>query len=173
MIGDQYTRGVQEKAASQTKHLPAEVAKYRAEEETRFETPGMGNSAPFNGDLTLKELKTAISCLGSASKATGEDPISYHLIRRFPVSMIETLCSSTRHAGSLEQYWSLGRTPRSLLSPKRENEDISQQATGLLLLTPHLGKVYERLIKTDWSTPLRNRVYSQYARQVSEKVETA
>ena len=77
--------------ASQTKHLPAEVARYRAEEETRFETPGMDNSTPFNGDLTLKELKTAISGLGSASKATGEDPISYHLIRRFQESMIEIL----------------------------------------------------------------------------------
>ena len=93
LIGDQYTRGVQEKAdalaetfsrASQTKHLPAEVTRYRAEEETRFETPAMDNSTPLNGDLTLKELKTAISGLGSASKATGEDPISYHLIRRFP-----------------------------------------------------------------------------------------
>ena len=100
LIGDHYTRGVQEKAdaltetfsrASQTKHLPAEVARYRAEGETRFETPGMDNSTPFNGDLTLKELKTAVSGLGSACKATGEDPISYHLIRRFPESMIEIL----------------------------------------------------------------------------------
>ena len=63
--------------ASQTKHRPAEVARYRAEEKTRFETPGMDNLTPFNGDLTLKELKAAISGLGSASKATGEDPISY------------------------------------------------------------------------------------------------
>ena len=73
LIGDQYTRELQEKTdalaetfsrASQTKHLPAEVARYGAEEETRFETPGMDNSTPFNGYLTLNELKTAISGLG-------------------------------------------------------------------------------------------------------------
>ena len=63
--------------ASQSRHLPEKVPRYRAEEESRFETPVMDNSTPFNGDLTLKDLKTAISGLGTASKATGEDPISF------------------------------------------------------------------------------------------------
>ena len=164
---------MQEKAASQTKHLPAEVAKYRAEEETRFETPGMGNSAPFNDDLTLKELKTAISCLGSASKATGEDPISYHLIRRFPVSMIETLLQFYKtcwESGTILVAW---KDALVIAIPKEGKRRHLPTSYRPIALTPHLGKVCERLIKTDWSTPLRNRVYSQYARQVSEKVETA
>ena len=59
--------------ASQSRHLSEEVARYRAEEESRFETPVMDNSTPFNSDLTLKELKIAVSDLGTAGKATGED----------------------------------------------------------------------------------------------------
>ena len=78
---DRYTEGVQEKAevlagvfsrASQSRHLPEEVARYRAEEESRFETPVMDNSIPFNGDLTLKELKTAISGLGDRDRKEGQ-----------------------------------------------------------------------------------------------------
>ena len=68
----------------------------------------MDHSTPFNGDLTLKELKTVISGLGSASKATGEDPISYHLIRRFPESMIEILLEfyqTCRESGTIPVAW--------------------------------------------------------------------
>ena len=100
MVDNQYNRGVQEKAealadifsrVSQSRHLPEKVARYRAEEKSSFETPVMDNSTPFNGDLTLKELKTAINSLGSASKATGEDPIPYHMISRFIEPMTKTL----------------------------------------------------------------------------------
>ena len=156
LIGDQYTRGVQEKAdalaetfsrASQTKHLPAEVARYRAEEETRFETPGMDNSTPFNGDLTLKELKTAVSGLGSASKATGEDPISYHLIRRFPESMMEILLEFYQtcwESGAIPVAW---KDALVIAIPKEGKPRHLPTSYRPIALTPHLGKVYERLIK--------------------------
>ena len=100
LVNNWYAEGVQGKAevlagvfssASGSRHLPEEVARYRAEEESRFETPVMDSSTYFNGDLTLKELKAAVSGLGTASKATGEDPISYHMIRQFTEPMTKTL----------------------------------------------------------------------------------
>ena len=156
LVDDRYTEGVQEKAevlagvfsrASQSRHLPEEVARYRAEEESRFETPVMDNSTPFNGDLTLKELKTAISGLGTASKATGEDPISYHMIRRFTEPMTKTL---------LEFYqtcWESGRVPSAwkealvVAIPKDGKPRHLPTSYRPIALTPHLGKVYERLVK--------------------------
>ena len=144
--------------ASQTKHLPAEVARYRPEEETRFETPGMDNSTPFNGDLTLKELKTVVNGLGSASKATGEDPISYHLIRWFPESMIEIL---------LEFYqpcWESGTIPVAwkdalVIAIPKEGKPRHLPNYRPIALTPHLGKVYERLIKSKTGVPPRETGY--------------
>ena len=66
LVYRQYTQGVQEKAealtdvfsrASQSPHLPEEVARHRAEEESRFETPVMDNSTPMN-DLSRPPLPT-------------------------------------------------------------------------------------------------------------------
>ena len=94
------TQGVQEEAEvldgvfsrpCQSRHLPEDMARYRAEEESRFETPVMDNSTPFNGDLTLKELKTAVSGSGTVSKTSGEDPVSCHMIRLFTEPMTKTL----------------------------------------------------------------------------------
>ena len=155
LIGDQYTRGVQEKAdalaetsrASQTKHLPTEVARYGAKDETLFETPGMGNSTPFNGDLTLKELKTAISGLGSASKATGEEPISCHLIRRFSESMIAILLEFYQtcwESGTIPVAWKVALVIAISKEGKPRHFPTSYRP---IALTPHLGKVYDRLIQ--------------------------
>ena len=133
--------------ASQTKHLPAEVAKYRAEEDTRFETPGMDNSTPFNGDLTLKELKTAISGLESASKATGEGPVSYRLICRFPESMIEILLEFYQtcwESGTIPVAW---KDALVIAIPKEGKPRHLPTSYRPIALTPQLGKVYERLIK--------------------------
>ena len=177
LIGYQYTRGVQKKAdaltetfsrASQTKHLPAEVARHRTEEETRFETPGMDDSTPFNGDLTLKELKTAISGFGSASKATGEDPISYHLIRRFPESMIKILLEfyqSCWESGTIPVAW---KDALAIAIPK-EGKPLYRP----IALTPHLGKVYERLIKNRLEYLLEKQGILPVCQAGFRKVETA
>ena len=123
------------------------MARYRAEEETQFETPGMDNSTPFNGDLTLKELKTAISGLGSASKATREDPISYYLIRRFPESMIEILLEFYQtcwESGTIPVAW---KDALVIAIPNEGKPRYLQTSYRSIALTPHLDKVYERLIK--------------------------
>ena len=133
--------------ASQTKHHPAEVARYGAEEKNRFETPGMDSSTPFNGGLTLKELKMANIDLGSPSKAAGEDPISYHLIHRFPESMIEILLEFYQtcwESGTIPVAW---KDALVIVNPKEGKPRHLPTCYRPIALALHLGKVYERLIK--------------------------
>ena len=166
LVNDRYTQGVQEKAealadvfakASQSQHLPEEMAKHRAEEECLFKTPVMDNSTPFNGDLTTRELKTAISGLGSASKATGEDPISYHMIRRFTESMMKTLLRF------YQTCWESGTVPAAwkkalvVAIPKDGKPRHLPTSYRPIALTPHLGKVYERLAKNRLEYVLEKR----------------
>ena len=149
--------------ASQSRHLPEDVARYRAEEESRFETPVMDNSTPFNGDPTLKELKTAISGLGTASKATGEDLISYHMIRRFTKPMTKTLLKF------YQTCWESGTVPSAwtealvVVIPKDRKPRHLPTSYRPIALTPHLGKVYERLVKNRLEYFLEKQ-YCLYAR---------
>ena len=126
--------------AIQTKHIPADVARYRAEEETRFETPGMDNSTPFNDDLTLKELTTAISGLGSASKATGEDPISYHLVHRFQESMTEMLLDFYQTCWESGTILVALKDALVIAIPKEGKPRHLLTCYRPIALTPHLGK---------------------------------
>ena len=104
-------------------------------------------SAPFNGDLTLGELKAAIGRLGSASKATGLDPISYHMIRHFTESMNMVLLKF------YQACWQSGQIPAAwkealvVAIPKKGKPRNLPTSYRPIALTPHLGKLYERLIK--------------------------
>ena len=107
----------------------------------------MDNSTPFNGDLTLKELKTAVSDLGTASKSTGEDPISYHMIRWFTEPMTKTLLKF------YQTCWESGTVPSAwkealvVAIPKDGKPRHLPTSYRPIALTPHLGKVYERMAK--------------------------
>ena len=113
---------------------------------TGSDSPVMDNSTPFNGDLTLKERKTAISGLGTPSKATGEDPISYHMIRRFTEPMTKTLLKF------YQTCWESGTVPSAwkealiVAIPKDGKPRHLPTSYRPIALTPHLGKVNERLV---------------------------
>ena len=113
-----------------------------------FETPGIDNSTPFNGDLTLKELKTAVNDLGSASKATGEDPISDHSIHRFQESMIamllEEFYQTCWESGTIPVAWNDALIIAIPTEGKPRHLPTSYRP---IALTPHLAKAYERLVK--------------------------
>ena len=105
----------------------------------------MDNSTPFNGDLTLKKLKTAISSLGTASKATGEDPISYHMICRFTEPMTKTPLKFYQTCWESETFPSAWK--EVLVVAKDGKPRHLPTSYRPIALTPHLGKVYERLVK--------------------------
>jgi ribonuclease HI/exonuclease III len=157
LVDGQITRNAREKAealattfakASQTQHLPEEAREYRQEEEQNFEAPAEDNSAPHNSDLTVGELKSVLGKLGSAGKASGRDPISYQMLRQLPAAMIEILLRF------YQKCWDTGTIPKAwkealvIAIPKEGKPQQLPTSYRPIALTPHLGKVYERLIKS-------------------------
>ena len=101
--------------------------------------------AGFLKDRSCMEHVVRLS--GSASKATGEDPISYHLIRWFPESMIEILLEFYQtcwESGTIPVAW---KDALVIAIPKEGKPRHLPTSYRPIALTPHLGKVYERLIK--------------------------
>nr|KAG5696331.1 hypothetical protein BaRGS_027941 [Batillaria attramentaria] len=156
LVNGQKTQTAKEKAdalaetfakASQTEHLPPEMREYRRTEEQRFEKSENDGQAPFNGDLTLEELRTAIGSLGSQGKATGHDPISYQMIRHFPDRMVKVLL------GFYQTCWDSGQIPKAwkkavvVAIPKDGKPPHLPTSYRPVALTSHLGKVYERLVR--------------------------
>ena len=136
--------------ASQSSQLSKEMTDHREAQERTFSTPVSdlsNDTAPYNSDLSLGELKKAINSLGSKSKATGKDPISYHMIRRFPDAMLNVLLKFYQHC------WCMGRLPSAwrealvIALPKQGKAQHLPDNYRPIALTPHLGKVYERVIK--------------------------
>nr|KAG5691429.1 hypothetical protein BaRGS_016345 [Batillaria attramentaria] len=156
LVNGQKTQTAKEKAdalaetfakASQTEHLPPEMREYRRTEEQRSEKSENDGQAPFNGDLTLEELRTAIGSLGSQGKATGHDPISYQVIRHFPDRMVKVLL------GFYQTCWDSGQIPKAwkkavvVAIPKDGKPPHLPTSYRPVALTSHLGKVYERLVR--------------------------
>nr|KAG5694280.1 hypothetical protein BaRGS_031998 [Batillaria attramentaria] len=156
LVNGQKTQTAKEKAdalaetfakASQTEHLPPEMREYRRTEEQRFEKSENDGQAPSNGDLTLKELRTAIGSLGSQGKATGHDPISYQMIRHFPDRMVKVLL------GFYQTLWDSGQVPKAwkkavvVAIHKDGKPPHLPTSYRPVALTSHLGKVYEKLAR--------------------------
>ena len=155
--GNRYTETNKEKAdllaetfakASQTKYLGQAQKEFRTEQERNHEKPAEDNSKPFNLNLKRKELNKAIKGIKSASKSTGKDPISYKMIQQLPNTFLEILLDF------FEACWQTGTMPKAW----KEAQVIAIHKEGKprkdpnsyrpISLTPHLGKVYERIIKT-------------------------
>ncbi|XP_076442799.1 uncharacterized protein LOC143281473 [Babylonia areolata] len=77
--------------ASQTAHLPENAKRFRRETEQTFPQPIHDDTTPFNTDLTIGELRSAINAMGADSKTAGEDAVSYAMVRRFPDTMVRVL----------------------------------------------------------------------------------
>ncbi|KAL8561364.1 hypothetical protein ACOMHN_063291 [Nucella lapillus] len=155
LVNGQLTKTSQKKAdalantfskASQSNHLPPEMKEKRRNAESTFSTPPQDNST-FNSDLTLDEVRTAVASLGTNSKATGTDPISYHMIRRFPEPALRMLHTF------FQTCWTTGNTPKDwkkatvVAIPKNGKPPQQTSSYRPIALTPHLGKVYERVLK--------------------------
>ncbi|KAL8610434.1 hypothetical protein ACOMHN_035151 [Nucella lapillus] len=155
LVNGQLTKTSQEKAdalantfskASQSNHLPPEMKEKRRNAESTFSTP-QDNSTSFNSNLTLDEVRTAVASLGTNSKATGTDPISYHMIRTFPepaLRMLHTFFQTCWTTGNIPKDWK-----KATVVAISKNGKPPQQTSSYrpIALTPHLGKVYERVLK--------------------------
>ena len=156
LVNGKKTETAQEKAdvlaatfakESQTIHLPEDLAQLRRTEESHFHHPSPDNSTPYNAPFSLGELNQAISGIASPDKATGNDPISYTMIRHFPDPMKAALLSyfnTCWEAGSVPQAW---RDATVVAIHKEGKPKKLPSSYRPIALTPHLGKLYEKLIK--------------------------
>ena len=156
ITGDSKTKNCAEKAqvladtfakTSQSSYLSKQSLEYRKKEEIHFKNPPPDNSLPFNADLNITELKQAIQSIGSNSKASGKDPISYQMISHFPQVMLEILLKFFQacwNSGSVPQAWKEALVIGIPKPGKPQNQASSYRP---IALTPHMGKLYERIIK--------------------------
>jgi hypothetical protein len=127
--------------------LSADDQKFRKENEKKFTDPDPDNSQIYNQDFSLSDLKLAINGLSSKGKATGFDPISNKMIRHFPEKFLYTLLLF------FQTCWSKGSIPSSwkealvVAVPKPGKPRNLATSYRPISLTPHLCKLYERIIK--------------------------
>ena len=151
------TRSNQEKAdalaetfakISQTAHLPPEEQQRRREAETNFTAPDYeDNTTPYNSDITPGEVRAAILDITNKSKATGQDPVSYHMVKHLNEPAIRMLTEF------YQACWEQGQIPKAwkkseVIGIKKDGKPANQPTSYRpISLTPHLGKLYERILK--------------------------
>lgn len=134
---------------SQTSSLSAENILHRQREQSSpfMSAPPADNSQTFNAPLTLCELTTAISSISSKKVAVGPDGISYAMIKHFPPSFLDVILSLLQLCFSRGVFPS--RWKHSHIVPIHKQGKPRNQASSYrpISLTPHLSKVYERILK--------------------------
>lgn len=133
--------------ASQTAHLPEDVARLRREKEKTFSFPSADDSSSsFNSDLSVSELDRALGAIRKADKSTGEDAISYAMLQHCSVSMRAQLLHF------FQVCWSSGTLPflwkKAIVVPVHKQGKPKTELSSYrpIALTSHLCKVYERLV---------------------------
>ena len=131
---------------SQSEYLPKDIAKFRADSENLFVEPPKDNFQSFNADFTLSELRSAIKHLNTSGKATGQDPISYEMIRHLPDSLLSHLLQLFQVCwshGSIPFAWKQAQVIGIPKEGKPRNLASNYRPISLL---PHLSKLYERVV---------------------------
>ena len=133
--------------ASRSDGLSQKARLHRTREDRNRTDPPTNPNCPLNKDFFLLELRKSIESIKNNKKATGSDPISYRMIQHFPNKTIEyLLCFFNRcyNAGVVPVAW---KQATVVAIPKTGKPPSCPKSYRPISLTPHLGKVYERLVK--------------------------
>ena len=134
--------------ASHTESLPRDLRMLRTDLEKTFpDPPPSNNSDPLNVEFSFEELEKSINSLVHPRKAPGADPISYIMIKHFPTITRQELLVFYRSCwsqGKIPRAWKEARVQALLKQGKPPKSPSSYRPVSL---TPHLGKLYERIIK--------------------------
>ena len=134
-----------------TEHLPEEIKQHREKEEetlrNHIDNIDLESDSPNNISFTKTELMICIKQINNIKKATGSDFISYDMIKHFPNIVITKLLEIYNRMykeGVIPKQWS---TAEVKALPKKGKKQSDPNNYRPISLTPHLGKLYERLIK--------------------------
>lgn len=132
--------------ASQSESLPEDLRQHR-QQWVKPPPPPPDRESPLNMPFSLTELKVAISNVKKPKKATGQDPVSYQMIRHFPDAFLQKLLTVFNQCwdeGIVPSQWN-NATVTPLHKPGKPRSDPSGYRP--ISLTPHTGKIYERLVR--------------------------
>ena len=131
--------------ASSSSTLPDDIKEIRSNFQNE-PNPPLVDDSPLNSNFSLHELKKAIAQIKKVKKAAGSDPVCYQMIKHLPDNILKDLL----HIYNM--FWEEGKVPDSW----KEAEVIAIHKAGKprkdptsyrpISLTPHLSKIYERMI---------------------------
>ena len=136
-------------SVSQNHSLPSFQNTFRRNKEKSFVMPDYGHSFDeYDKNFTLLELSKAILSIKNSKKATGADPLSYQLIKQFPLKTKNILLGFYNHIwqqGYVLDTWKEAQVI-AIQKPGKPAKDASSFRP--ISLTPHISKLYERLVST-------------------------
>ena len=121
--------------------------KRRANFEKDYKDPLPDNSMKINSPITMAELEEAIKDIRSKKKACGSDPLNYLMISHLPQNQKGTLLKLFNKCltqGQIPEKWKEAQV-FTLLKPGKPPSDPNSYRP--ISLTPHTGKLFERIIK--------------------------
>jgi ribonuclease HI len=133
-----------------TEFLPEANREYRSQNEVPIyvDLSPEGNQTTINRVFSLHELKLTIDNIKKISSSAGSDPISYRVIKQLAPTFADILVKFYNicwHYGLVPSSWkSADVVPISKQGKSRSDPKNYRPIS----LTPHLGKLYERMIKS-------------------------
>ena len=117
-------------------------------EQNEFKDPIPDNTLKINAPITMSELEEAIKDIKSKKKACGSDPLNYLMISHLPQNQKHTLLGLFNKCltqGQIPDKWKEAQV-FTLLKPGKPPSDPNSYRP--ISLTPHTGKLFEKIMKS-------------------------
>ena len=132
---------------SQTESLAENIKEYRLNKEPEFLENGGNENPSLNAQFSMQELEDALKSIQHTQKATGKDLLSYQMIRQLPekakLELLRLYQFCWAH-GTIPAVW---KEATVMALPKQGKPPSNPSSYRPISLTPHSGKLYERIIK--------------------------
>ena len=149
-IGDKAKANLLAKAIahkSQNSSLTNDQRTKRAEFEAEFTDPEPDNSLEFNQPITMLELQRAINDVRDKNKAAGADIITYKIIEKVPLCTKKVILqhfNTCLETGTIPDQW---KEAQVFALRKMGKDPTSPDSYRPISLTPHMGKLFEKIMK--------------------------
>lgn len=132
---------------SQSAHLPPDCLAFRQQQEVLMNQPLDDNNHYTNKPFKLKELTKAITQIKKTNKAAGTDPLSYQIIKKLPSDGLDAVLEFFNTCWTKDTIPGAWKEASIIAIPKPGKAADQAASYRPIALTPHLGKLYERLVK--------------------------
>ena len=133
---------------SRKESLSEEQRRFRDEFEKNYEDPAPNNNLDFNKPITTFEFEDALNKINNKKSATGPDLLSYTLIAHLPPQIKKLILdhfNTCLQTGNMPDAWKHAEVFTILRDGKPSTDPESYRPISL---TPHTGKLFERIINT-------------------------